>query len=344
MRKIMISTLILLSFYNYFVKEASRDIPIIVLMSTTDNNSVEYDRNDLEKTIFEVVADFYKSTSNGRVKLYNPLQEGLTVVTIDEDYSYKNRKTFGLKTISQSHKHIDYTRFDSNRNNIIEKNELIIMHIMETKDTYEKPIASNIKTEEFYVENLKIESFIQLGIQEVFSNRESLLTPSTVAHEIGHHLGLPDLYDTDYSSKGLGPMSLMSEIHSDEPINFDPWSKLYLDLAKPLILKEEGIHKIEKEKIYLVETNKNWIYYLIEQRSFQGYDQSLSEIMLSDGIFIYQINERVINETIHRNHVNRDEKNMGVKFMGSEVMNEGSGIYLKAIDSSHLFIENKKNN
>jgi M6 family metalloprotease-like protein len=336
--------MILLSLYNYSVNEGQKNIPVIVIMSTTENDYLEDYRKDLEKTIFQVVADFYKSTSKGKINLYYPLDESLIVVNIDEEYNYKNRKAFGLKTISESNEYIDYSVFDLNNNSIIEKNELIIMHIIETEDTYEQPIASTIKTEEFYIKNLKIESFIQLGIKEIFSKRESLLTPSTVAHEIGHHFGLPDLYDTDYSSEGLGPMSLMSEIHSDLPINFDPWSKIYLEFEKPLIISKEGIHKIEKEKIYLVETNKNWIYYLIEQRSFKGNDESLKEIMSTDGIFIYRINEKVINETLHLNQVNRDENNMGVKFLGNEVINEEKGIYLKATDSSHLFIEKKKNN
>lgn len=344
MKKLMISILVLLSIYNYSVKKEDRNIPVVVMISEIENNVIEYNEKDLEKIIFKEVADFYKSTSKEKINLYNPLASGFQKVTISEEYNYDKRKTFGLKTITQGNKAIDLSKFDLNNNNVIDRDELIILHILETKDTYEKPIASTIKTEDFFVEKLKIERFTQLGIQEVFSNRESLLTPSTVAHEIGHHFGLPDLYDTDYSSKGLGPMSLMSEIHSDQPINFDPWSKLYLGLEKPLKLKKEGIHQIKKEKIYLVETNKNWIYYLIEQRSFQGYDESLSQVMTSEGIFIYKINEKVINENIHLNHVNRDEENMGVKFLGKEVMDQENSIYLKAIDSSHLLIEKQKNN
>lgn len=344
MKKLMLSILVILSVYNYSVEKEYKNIPVVVIISKAENNVIKYNEKDLEKKIFKEVTDFYKHTSKGKINLYNPLTDGFIKVNTIKGYDYERRKSFGLESIIKSDKTIDFSQFDKNNNNIIESDELILMHIIETKDTYKKPIASTIKMQDFFVKNLKIERFIQLGVIEVFSTRESLLTSSTVAHEIGHHFGLPDLYDTDYSSKGLGPMSLMSAIHSDQPINFDPWSKLYLGIEEPMVIGKEGIHAINKEKIYLVKTTEDWIYYLIEGRSFEGYDESLSEVMSSDGIFIYQINEKIINATIDLNHVNRDEKQMGVKFLGNEVLDESQGIYLKSIDHSHLLVEYKKNN
>ncbi len=36
------------------------------------------------------------------------------------------------------------------------------------------------------------------------------MTHGVYVHEFGHAFGLPDLYDVDYSSKGVGHWSLMS--------------------------------------------------------------------------------------------------------------------------------------
>jgi M6 family metalloprotease-like protein len=59
------------------------------------------------------------------------------------------------------------------------------------------------------------------------------------AHEFGHSLGLPDLYDTDSSSDGLGIWSTMASQYlstvnlSDTPPHFDPWSKWILGWISP---------------------------------------------------------------------------------------------------------------
>jgi len=139
-------------------------------------------------------------------------------------------------------------------------------------------------------------------------------------------------------------MSLMSEIHSDKPINFDPWSRIYLNIDVPQVIKGNGIYEIHEDKIYLIETSKNWIYYLIEKRNFIGYDESLKEVMISDGIFIYKINERVIYKKLELNHVNRSENNMGIQFLRKEVLKIQEEINLKVIDSNHLSIEKRKIN
>lgn len=343
MKKLILSFLIVLSIHNYYLKDDIQKIPMVIFLSINEKSNVKTNEDLLEDVIYNQVSKYYSETSKGKIILYNPFKHGVMRINVSAKYNYENRREIGIESIIKSDKLIDYLSFDQNNNRIIEKDELIIINIIEIDDTYDKPIASNIKTKDFFInKDIKIDSFIQLSSKEVFSNRESLLTPSTVAHEIGHHLGLPDLYDTDYSSSGLGPLSLMSEIHNDQPINLDPWSKIYLGIDKATLINDKGLHKIDEGKIYMVKTNKNWIYYLIENRKFEGYDASLSDVMNSDGIFIYKINEKIINNTIDLNHVNRDENNMGVQYLGKEVFDIQEEIHLKTIDVDHLLIKNNK--
>src|SRR5256712_3836672 len=58
-------------------------------------------------------------------------------------------------------------------------------------------------------------------------------------HEFGHDLGLPDLYDTDYSSDGAGIWDVMSEgawngaPRGSSPPMFSAWSKIRLGWLTP---------------------------------------------------------------------------------------------------------------
>ena len=60
------------------------------------------------------------------------------------------------------------------------------------------------------------------------------------AHELGHSLGLPDLYDTDVGNGGVGTWSAMASsvsggrpTTSHTPPHYDAWSKAFEGWVKP---------------------------------------------------------------------------------------------------------------
>lgn len=71
----------------------------------------------------------------------------------------------------------------------------------------------------------------------------SLVSIGVFCHEFGHLLGLPDLYDTDYSSSGLGIFCLMagggwarasqSEPYGSSPVHISAWGKYFLGWVRP---------------------------------------------------------------------------------------------------------------
>lgn len=137
-------------------------------------------------------------------------------------------------------------------------------------------------------------------------------------HEMGHDFGLlPDLYDTDYSSTGIGDWGLMGDGswlgpkgEGDVPSHFMAWCKYFLDWIDPKLLKikeVKGIDSVNKKfPIKQIETSKNKAlyllgnnpkgaeyggkgeYFLLENRQQVGYDRFLP----GSGLLIWHIDER----------------------------------------------------
>jgi len=100
-----------------------------------------------------------------------------------------------------------------------------------------------------------------------------------IAHEFGHQLGLPDLYDVEFNSVGLGEWELMSHgswnLNAYVPPHLSAWCKVFLGWADPVVLKpgddvlqafkwaaknRDAIVKIplNSREYYLVENRRAW--------------------------------------------------------------------------------------
>ncbi|MDP8240652.1 MAG: M6 family metalloprotease domain-containing protein [Candidatus Hatepunaea meridiana] len=118
------------------------------------------------------------------------------------------------------------------------------------------------------------------------------------AHELGHALfGLPDLYDTEYESAGIGFWSLMSfGAWGDDgrrPLHFDAWCKLQLEWVDVRELEYDT-----KFCLLPVETSQQVVlmwnpeerddeYFLIENRQQIGFDGEI----LGEGLLVYHVDE-----------------------------------------------------
>jgi immune inhibitor A len=121
-------------------------------------------------------------------------------------------------------------------------------------------------------------------------------------HEFGHVLGLPDLYDTDYSSEGVGNWSLMAggswNNNGITPSQFDGWGKMKLNWLQVDTIKanQTGVDIVQVEtnpKIYRLWTNGQTgsQYFLVENRQKTKFDKNLP----GEGLLIWHINESFPN-------------------------------------------------
>ncbi len=127
-------------------------------------------------------------------------------------------------------------------------------------------------------------------------------TMGVFAHEYGHALGLPDLYDTDGSSEGNGNWTLMAggswngvATAGDRPAHLDPWSKYKMGWLAPAlvsgVLANEPVTAANvAADAYQVRSGSPTAggeYFLVENRQKAGFDAGLP----GAGLLIWHIDE-----------------------------------------------------
>ena len=145
----------------------------------------------------------------------------------------------------------------------------------------------------------------------------NIVAIGVLAHEFGHILGLPDLYDTDYSSAGAGKLALMASGswgtsgHSPwYPSAMNAWCKTELGWSNVVELTTEqaGLtleQSYSNNLIYMVDNPyDDSEYWLIENRQKKGTDN----LMPSPGMLFWHID----TEKTSGWSVNNDEPHYGV--------------------------------
>jgi immune inhibitor A len=139
------------------------------------------------------------------------------------------------------------------------------------------------------------------------------------AHEFGHALGLPDFYDTVYSSEGVGNYSMMAggswmrfpdhgAYSGNSPTHFDPFSKIFLGWVEPKVVKpEDGVQTITLPPINKADATNGIVrmdvpgsngteYFLFENVQQDGFNKGLiRQGTDSHGLLAWHVDENIIN-------------------------------------------------
>lgn len=142
-------------------------------------------------------------------------------------------------------------------------------------------------------------------------------TIGVFAHEYGHAIGLPDLYDTDATSEGIGNYGLMAGgswlkasggDYGDRPSHMSAWSKAVLGWVSPQpvlgTISDSVSAASGNADVYQVRSGSpgNWgEYFLIENRQKSGFDIGLPD----SGLAIWHIDESM--GSFFNNDVNKTE-------------------------------------
>src|SRR5262249_11671368 len=124
------------------------------------------------------------------------------------------------------------------------------------------------------------------------NNTGQISAIGTVAHEMGHGLGLPDLYDTDPTdsdgdTEGIGEWGLMGSGNYTSlisPAHFDAWSKQQMGWVTVRRLTIDGAYTVgpvvslavgKPDTVFLINPanpNPRNEYYLLENKQAVGSD------------------------------------------------------------------------
>ncbi len=165
-------------------------------------------------------------------------------------------------------------------------------------------------------------------------NPGEVMQVGTVAHETGHAFGLPDLYDTDASSRteGIGEWGLMGSgtyARPYSPSSFDPWSLAELGWVTLEELTtsrtvQAGPRQLS-DTVFLARTRDSQQYFLLENRQAALSDTAQMNPAFSKqklpGLAIWLVDEARIAQGRGANRVNTGSR-QGVSLMQADGLNQ----------------------
>jgi immune inhibitor A len=228
-----------------------------------------------------------------------------------DNHDSRNFYQLVAEAVRAADPYVDFSQYDTNHDRIID----VVCLVHAGRDEASGGSSNNIWSKQsVYPATLRVDG-VYLGWYITVSEYSPL---GTYVHEFGHILGLPDLYDTDYTSTGVGVWDVMGSgawgNWGRTPSHFSAWSKMYLGWVDPTVISYyvEGyqINNMEGSdpKVVKLPTEKSNEYFLLENRYQSGYDRYLP----GSGLLIWHIDTDQINRYMYYNMVNNDETRKGV--------------------------------
>ena len=270
----------------------------------------EYQHPGAENEYTGSMRDYYREISNGMfetigtVSLWYRAPEPLTYYCNNDgedgtpdDYGFgaypNNVRKLVEDVLELADDDVNFSEFDNDENGVIDG--LFIVHAGPGAETTGRN-ANYIWSHKWQIEEQERDNvFIS-----TYSMEPEDGTIGVFCHEYGHVLGLPDLYDTDRSSQGIGDWGLMSggswghrvgDPRGSSPVHMCGWSKMKLGWADIQIVEQvmEGAEippVVGSNIIYRLWTagdENSREYFLVENRQQTGFDASLTTRQVRGG-------------------------------------------------------------
>lgn len=260
----------------------------------------------------EAGANDYDNVNDGVIHVKLDMEHGDWDSLVDDEAMTEMQNAY-FKALQAASEYIDFQSYDTDGDGEIVQGELSILFIAAgyeaaTGDITDSVWAHQWQLMEEYVgeeydkiDNVWLAPYITIGEQaNIYGEAIHGLT-GTVTHELGHILGLPDLYDIFYTEEDEGApwygyvvenTSLMGGgswgMYDGEfvPTCLDPLSRISLGIISPMLITDSGDYEIiardgkdatnYQAYIIPVEGHGNE-YYIVENRQYSGFDLGLTD-------------------------------------------------------------------
>lgn len=252
--------------------------------------------------------------TDGDTNTADAVNDGIVHVTIDHahpnissDFTNAEKvRGFG-ETLSEALQaaapYVDFASFDTNHDGKLENDEVGICFVIagyEASTTTDQPSIwahqskfTQYPTSSFSVDGVEALSYVAVGEDMYDGEVMGHNTIGTFTHELGHYLGLPDLYDStnlrdgawkDYTVGGMSTMdmgangsTLGGEIR---PVDLDAYCRTLLGFVTPTRIDQDGTYTVTSQTdaagytCYRIDVSADE-YYLIENREYESFDEAL---------------------------------------------------------------------
>ena len=333
-------------------------------------NELESDNGSILPPSYDMsVRDYYKEISNETINIDGGLESVVDWSTVENSYSYyvdgEQGSGFGVNGISHSaaalvvelamkiDSEYNFKDYDGNNDGDLDCVILIVEGSGNGDNDQFWPHASFIHSGingiaainqdapvnsdgYFSLDGVAIKKYIvvteQFHMNSFELNINDIYPIGTLAHEIGHIIGLPDLYDTsEKSASGIGEWGLMGSGNwnrQTSPAYMSAWSRRKIGIIQPLII--EGVDSLDEillnpydnldlsSIILPLDSNMPQEYLLLENRQKKGSDQYLE----GSGLLIWHIDETITEMYPALNSVNVNPDHYGVNLLQADGLGE----------------------
>lgn len=308
---------------------------VLVLLVSFKNIKTENTDSSWSNSFFgdsgKTLKTYYKETSNNTfyfspaAETYGTANDGVVRVTLNYRHpntgfntNYKNQNIV-KNAVAAADAYVNFKSFDSDSDGMVTAAELHIITVVAGNDCSNGDPAPSIWPHSWSTDDvIKKDGISIYGDYTQIADKQGghMTTIGVVAHELGHDIGLPDLYDTDYTSEGLGVYSLMAygswgrapgEYDGASPTHLDAWCKIQLGFATPQVAAA-GSYSMKSVanggyNILKIATSDPNQYFLVENRQLTGFDTGMACYdITTGGIAIYHIDDSVYTDNVFEEH------------------------------------------